>query len=124
MAFSSPLHSQAAEWTLILAIDAPRPPEDLLQEFNIIQNPVDNTKLSQVVDNNTKILWKQQIMRLRAQVSLFEATGHRHKHGILGFLAPLFSSCDRPINPRQCPTMQRSCRRKPAKWTEDHAQSH
>lgn len=58
-------------------------------ELNKLQNFISHGKVAQIVDNSTKLLWAQQITRLRTQASPLVAKAPRCKRAILWFLAPL-----------------------------------
>jgi molybdopterin-guanine dinucleotide biosynthesis protein A len=80
------LRALSAEWTLIVAVDSPEPPTNLLEEIQNLKTATSSNYVLRNVDNSTVKMWRQQLERMESQVLSFGTKGLRHKRSILGFL--------------------------------------
>jgi hypothetical protein len=86
------LRALSAEWTLIVAVDSPEPPTNLLEEIQNLKTATSSNYVLRNVDNGTVKMWRQQLERMESQVLSFGMLDHRHKRSILGFLGPVFQT--------------------------------
>jgi hypothetical protein len=86
------LRALTAEWTLVVAMDAPQTPRTLLPEISKLESVIDSKYVKLYIDSTTRLVWKHQLERLRVQVASWRTGRSRSKRSIFGFLDPVYRS--------------------------------
>ena len=81
-----------AEWTLLVAVEEPPMPQELLTNFQTLERIMHQPRTHAFVDSLVFQKWEFQLARIQARAGLSKAPDHRLKRALFGFMGPILHS--------------------------------
>lgn len=81
-----------AEWTLLMAVEQPPMPKELVQNVELLDKLINQRKTRETVASMILRKWDFQLARVYARTGLSKTPDHRQKRALLGFLGPILHS--------------------------------